>query len=333
MEDKKRKQHYVFQAYLNAWTNDEKIWCIRERKNIFNTRTINVAQERDFYRIKPLNEDERKFFELVVTRRMSEVVKKALLEHIDTYLIPIKQQDSVKKLEKVLEVKFGGYDKIPYEIKQSLLEVKKQVDISINNLEENYHSDIESESMEWINSLKEKNTNFYYGDKRYDFLYFLCVQYFRTRAVKERWISNFEPCLNDSRWKSLNIPKENINLDNLAHPFFWYVQNSVAYELDKRNAHLTLLINETEMPFITSDQPVVNLCADYQQLDKETTELMFYYPISPNIAIIINDKNEEDEIKIDLEKVNEYNNAIIDASYQYIFSNRKEVFKKYLVSK
>lgn len=331
MEEKKRRQHYVFQAYLNAWTNDKKIWCIRERKKIFTAVTINVAQERDFYRIRPLNKDEKKFYELIVTRGMGDEAKKALLDHIDTYLTPIEWQKNIKELRRYSESKFKSYGKIPDEINQLLLEAEKQVDISINNIEENYYSDIESESIEWINSLKEKNTDFYHGEKRFDFLYFLCVQYFRTKAIRERWISNFEPSLNDPRWETLNIPRENIHLENLVHPFFWYTQNTVAFNLEKRNAHLTLLINETEIPFITSDQPVINLCGDYQKLNKETKELIFYYPISPNIAITINDNNLEDTINIGIDKVIEYNNSIAKSSYELIFANSKEVISKYSI--
>ena len=56
----KHKQHYVFKAYLDHWTTNGKIWCCRKNK-IFHTNTVNVAQERDFYRVKELNADEEKF--------------------------------------------------------------------------------------------------------------------------------------------------------------------------------------------------------------------------------------------------------------------------------
>lgn len=56
----KYKQHYVFQRYLSAWTTNNQLWCNRNGKK-FSTGTINVAQQRDFYRIMDLNEDEKKF--------------------------------------------------------------------------------------------------------------------------------------------------------------------------------------------------------------------------------------------------------------------------------
>lgn len=82
--EKKRKQHYVFQAYLDAWTENGKLWCMYDKKT-FQTGTMNVAQERDFYRIKPLNEDEKRFYDIFLSTLHPDV-KKQLEAHRDTYL-------------------------------------------------------------------------------------------------------------------------------------------------------------------------------------------------------------------------------------------------------
>lgn len=58
-----KKQHYVWEFYLKAWSFEgNKVWCRRNDK-IFNTSTENVAQERRFYEITPLTEDEIGFIE------------------------------------------------------------------------------------------------------------------------------------------------------------------------------------------------------------------------------------------------------------------------------
>lgn len=169
----------------------------------------------------------------------------------------------------------------------------------------------------------------YFDDDRFFFLYFLCVQYFRTKAMRERWISNFETCFQHPQWNSLNIPKENIHMENLAHHFFWEMQNRMAYNLRKQNANIALLVNNTAIPFVTSDQPVINLCADYQNLEEEVTELTFYYPVSPQIAVMVNGSSAG-EIELDEQEVDKYNRAVIDASYQCIFADRPEVFERYV---
>ena len=163
------------------------------------------------------------------------------------------------------------------------------------------------------------------------FLFFLCTQYFRTKAIKERWISSVGPCLNDPRWNTLNIQRENIDLENLVHHFSWFIKNACAYSLRRENSHLTMLVNETGIPFITSDQPVINIKADYRNLSIETTELIFYYPIAPNVAITVNDENSDDKIKLNSQQVDEYNCAIINSSYQNIFANRVDILKRYKI--
>lgn len=41
----KKRQHYVWQHYLNAWTNEKKqIWC-KQRNKIFVTSTENIGVE------------------------------------------------------------------------------------------------------------------------------------------------------------------------------------------------------------------------------------------------------------------------------------------------
>lgn len=74
---------------------------------------------------------------------------------------------------------------------------------------------------------------------------------------------------------------------------------------------------------------MVNLKADYQNLSSTTKELVFYYPISPNIAIAINDENSEDKIDLSEQQVDEYNRIIVNASYQNILANDIAVLKRY----
>jgi hypothetical protein len=339
--EKKRRQHYVFQAYLTSWATNQQVWCCRDG-NIFKSNTINIAQERDFYRIKPLNDYELKFF-LLFHKKSHPDVRKAMLDHINTYLSPLEWQKHIEQLEALSQLMPNKSKDQSFEIEKIIVDLKNKVDVSINNLMEDYLSDIEGESMKWIASLKESDCTFYYSsndekaktqgyydDDRFNFLYFVSIQYFRTKALKERWITNFKPALSHPQWNSLGIPKEHICLENLHSLFMWEFQNACAYGLRKKNAHLTILTNKTSIPFITSDQPVINLRADYQDLSNETTELVFYYPITPNIAITINDENTEDRANLSLQEVEYYNKAIVKSSHQNIFASNVEVINRYI---
>jgi len=53
MSDKKRRHHYVWQHYLKPWLVSEKIYCLRDN-SIFPTNTVNIGQQRDFYKLKEL---------------------------------------------------------------------------------------------------------------------------------------------------------------------------------------------------------------------------------------------------------------------------------------
>jgi hypothetical protein len=62
---KKRRQHYVWRHYLEAWAPHGKLWCHRLGENVFSTSTQNVAHERDFYRLCEMSE-----FDLLVVRKL-----------------------------------------------------------------------------------------------------------------------------------------------------------------------------------------------------------------------------------------------------------------------
>lgn len=100
----------------------------------------------------------------------------------------------------------------------------------------------------------------------------------------------------------------------------------VADKLYDKNAHLTLLHNKTDLPFITTDQPIINLVSDYQDPTDEVDDLIYYYPISTNLAITINDNNTCDSIDLTKKEVDEYNKALIAASYECVFSNSQKNF-------
>lgn len=339
MEHKKRKQHYVFQRYLSAWTINGKLWCKRDGK-IFPAGTGDVAHERDFYRLRPSNMDERKFLEMLL-RNDSPEIRQAMSIHTDAYLQPIKLQEQVAAIKRCLAAKFGEYSKIPMELQNCIKEQEQLTDTAVNNLDEDYYSKIEGEGTKWLEQLQKRDTSFYYenrnnvaeseyfDDEQYRFIYFVCVQYFRTKATHERWVINFGHHLDDPTFKSLNIPREKINLENILPHIIWEVENRTAFFLRNQNARLSLLINRTDIPFITSDQPVINLCANYQNLGKEVNGITFYYPISPDVAILLNSKDAQNIIYLTEDQVDFYNKAIIQASYHCIFADKRETIDRY----
>ena len=90
-----------------------------------------------------------------------------------------------------------------------------------------------------------------------------------------------------------------------------------------RNAHLTVLKNFTTESFFTSDQPIINLKS--KDNGSMPDEFVLYYPLSPKIAIIVNDNNVVNEIAIlDKNVIRKYNDKLINEAYDYIVSSNEE---------
>src|SRR6266851_4277718 len=67
MSQKKRKQHYVWEHYLSAWTVSGRVWCQIGTKR-FATSTENVAHERDFYRLQDMSEVDLRVIEQAIVQ-------------------------------------------------------------------------------------------------------------------------------------------------------------------------------------------------------------------------------------------------------------------------
>ena len=128
----------------------------------------------------------------------------------------------------------------------------------------------------------------------------------------------------------VGIDLSKVNLENLSIFFFWHIQTSLAYSLMSKETTIALLNNNTAIPFITSDQPIINLKCDYDNDLAETTELTFFYPISPTKALVINGDNTERQIDVSEEAVREYNSAIARSSSHLIIGNEKEILRQYI---
>jgi len=60
---KKRKHHYVWKYYLKPWVSDDQVVCLRDHK-VFKTSLENVANSRDFYRLKEMSEADIYFLKM-----------------------------------------------------------------------------------------------------------------------------------------------------------------------------------------------------------------------------------------------------------------------------
>jgi len=154
METDKKRQHYVWKNYLKPWTSDNNIWCKRHN-SIFNVSVNNIAHERFFYELKPLNEIELQ----VVT----SFIKKTPPENHSLL---------IKQLAQYLYIGNG-----PDEYLRK------------NGIEE-YHSRIEENAVPLLESIYKKDLSFLNNiDKKTSFFYFISLQYCRTKRMFERAVT------------------------------------------------------------------------------------------------------------------------------------------------
>ncbi len=169
---KKRKQHYVWQYYLKPWSSKGQIYCLKLNDcKIFETNLTGIANQRDFYRLQELNFQDIIFLKKLI-EKFPPFLQKIAVGWVDLFTFIYKFRD------------FANKNSI------NNPEIEAYIDEMINNFEEDMHGHIESDSIQYINSLLERNTNFYKTDKgNSDFNYFLSVQYMRTKKLKANMLS------------------------------------------------------------------------------------------------------------------------------------------------
>jgi len=297
---KKRGQHYVWKTYLRPWSSNELLFCLRDG-NIFETNIGNVAKERDFYRLNELNENDINMIKLLAIKDSPAQLQMLNLGWIKTFTEPFEFRTMLRS-RNIMNI-----------------EIETAIDEVINNLEEDLHSLIEDRSIVYLDSILNKDITFYKTEKgNMDFSYYLCVQYMRTSKIKSNVIY------------SINTKNLNYDIEKIWNVLSHIYATNMGWSLygGRHNYHMVLIVNKSPSSFITGDQPVVNTFSTI----KTESDLEFYYPVSPNLAVLITEKqeylgieqlvvNNEDEIK-------RYNNYIVNNFKEQIYSHSRELLLK-----
>ncbi|SQB92165.1 Uncharacterised protein [Clostridium tetanomorphum] len=93
--------------------------------------------------------------------------------------------------------------------------------------------------------------------------------------------------------------------------------------------YLKVWENDSKIPFITGDQPVINIHASLIK-HVETTDLALYYPLSPTMSLLIT-KEQLCNTKCSIERVKEYNDMVERQSLELIFANDELALHPYIL--
>lgn len=159
---------------MKSWASNEQIWCFREGK-IFQSNLMGVAQKRDFYKIVKLTNEEIEFIKNLITGPYSAEDVAMNEGWLEMFQIGFEVEELLKKKQPDNE------------------ELNKLINIQLHNYEEDFHAKIEEDFIKYIDSLLSEDTTFYRdSDKCIEFIYFITVQYFRTKKIQQNVCQSLE---------------------------------------------------------------------------------------------------------------------------------------------
>ena len=304
-EQAKIYHHHTPRQYLLPWADaDERIaWYGYGKVDRSGLKV--VGGENDFYKLKELTVPDIDCLGLFIDG-LPESGRKGHKRFLKMYLLPTRLKN---RLEHPVTENGKEMDEA------QLAEARHLLDVAISNLNEDYHASIERRFWTYLELIKRRDFSFYEDPtKAIEFLHGLSVQYMRTKAVKRRALQKTNVLFDDVGrvW------------DVLSH--ILAVEMGRSFFSDRRNFQILVLDNDTRVPFITSDQPIINMLSDPRDFNApERVEL--YYPLSPTQAMLYLEKSTPTagigrEVSID--DAHRYNRMMLDHCGLRVFSNSEE---------
>lgn len=314
-----KKEHYVPQCYLRYFCSKN------ERINVFDKEKMEIRTNQDISNVAENNHFyDLNLFQIYKKVELSEQAKiktelAALLgsNDIETAL---KDIDSQQYIEKQF---FSEHIESIY---SPLL--KKIINKSYNG-------------NQWV----IKNCFAFSESEKELFAFFIAIQIIRTKSFRETMGSTIEQFVETTTYKSqindedalpkqdfqVSVDKEYVKLQHNQMLLDPEMTLKIAETLIK---HIWVIyVNKTNIPFYTSDDPVVNVphkndaFLSYAGLNSEGIEILF--PISPNLLLGMYHSKTYKDIYADRkfmavnnpELVKYFNKAQVIHSQRYIFSN------------
>ncbi|MBU9813495.1 DUF4238 domain-containing protein [Rahnella sp. C60] len=225
--------------------------------------------------------------------------------------------------------------------------------ISKKQIGEDIQSAYESKGRVFIRKIIDGECSFYSNENdRIEFFFYIAMQYVRTKNIRESLVkvfSNFDEysikmernvdaVVEHAKKNKIEINAElakeqvknlsdNLNLYNTMAYTAISSANELAYAFSVANKlSLTILHAPSGPKFITGDQPVINLKQNERDEQGNVLEVVLYYPLSQDIAILLKKDTEHRvyEENITLEKIRELNGFVFDNSFEQVYASSEE---------
>ncbi|WP_080426332.1 DUF4238 domain-containing protein [Burkholderia ubonensis] len=288
---RKRLHHHVWQHYLKSWLVSGAITCLAA-DSIFRTGTVRVAVDRDFYTLKALSDRDLQFARALISGVKNEDARQSQLRFLERIAAPSK-------------------------LKGISPDIDSEIDTFHSNVLEEWHTAIEHSFIPLLKRALVRDIDFYRHDQDcIPFLHYLCTQNMRTKGVRDRVLA-----LNSKS----GVPDISRIWPILAITFAENVGATLYVE--RRRRKLVLIQNTTDVPFITGDQPVANLLAIS---DGPPERLAFYYPISPELALVLNEVDDDLPLAsetLTTEQVRGLNAKLASGCHAQLFGTSEEALR------
>jgi Protein of unknown function (DUF4238) len=291
-----RRHHHVWQHYLEPWTTDGAIWC-RQDGRIFSTGTRAVAVETDFHVLPELTPVDVQALAIWLSR-LTPMVQEACAPVVNTLLLPV-----------AVPQRLQGADAATRERARQFVERFRAEAV------ESFHTHVEGNAIPLLARARQGDLSFYGDDEgAARFLHFLALQFMRTKGPQQR---------------AGELGEDPTGLDlarvwNIVTPMFATAHGVVLFSERKRRT-LTRIANETGVPFITGDQPVVNLLASPSR-DRDVDAVSLYYPIGPDSALLLSDEDKPPlypATGLSRGQASELNERLAQACHRQVFAASK----------
>lgn len=302
----KKQHHYVWEYYLKKWAIDEKVFWITPKRKIAHDSPKGMCRTQALYKINTLEPQDIEFIKAHF-RPLSNDLRQVHIKKLEYFIKVSKILDTYARLEE------NGHDfKIE---KESLL---------FNPLENDYCG-IESGAKPAMDSLTSDDPHTLETPKNLICLYsYIGHQITRTLGFKQKFFSLFE--------ENKTSPSAQQFHRKLTEKNWWFLSYMFGYNIgcslyrDRLNEPLIILKNTTAIPFITSDNPVINIYPG------NTNDLMdIYFPLSPQHALLIcaSEKWKFLEPNLTGSNVHILNTIVAQKAHFSIYSSSKESIEHY----